>query len=116
MRLILTAASGLALGAGMAFAQTPFDPATARETACAPRSDEPPGSAQQAPFLEADLTGCAPDAGLSDPTLAREEAAAASASAIVAASLAEADRRLATMKFETGPPPRNMTKGRTPSP
>lgn len=116
MRLILTAAAGLAFGAGMAFAQTPLDAATAQEAACTPRGDETPGSVQQAPFPEADLTGCAPDAGPTDPTLAREEAAAASASAIVAASLAEADRRLATMKFVTGPPPRNMTKGRTPSP
>jgi hypothetical protein len=44
-------------------------------------------------------------------TAASEEIAAASG-AIVDATLAEADRRAASLKFKVGPPPRNMTQGR----
>ena len=35
-------------------------------------------------------------------------------SAAVAAALADAQRNLENLRFEVGPPPRNMTKGRTP--
>ncbi len=46
-------------------------------------------------------------------TLAHAQAAAPnSARAIVEATLAEADRRAATMKFEVGPPPLNLSRGR----
>ena len=41
-----------------------------------------------------------------------EEQASASARQAVAQTLAEADRNAASLKFEVGPPPRNMTKGR----
>lgn len=46
------------------------------------------------------------------PELTPEEEASASARAVVAQTLAEADRNAASLKFEVGPPPRNMTKGR----
>lgn len=46
------------------------------------------------------------------PELTPEEQASASAREVVAQTLAEADRNAASMKFEVGPPPRNMTKGR----
>lgn len=42
-----------------------------------------------------------PDASVTDP-----------ARALVAATLAEADRRAAAMKFEVGPPPLNLSRGR----
>jgi hypothetical protein len=45
-----------------------------------------------------------------------DEIAAASARGVVAATLAEANRRVANLKFVIGPPPRNMTKGRNPAP
>ena len=46
------------------------------------------------------------------PVLTAEEQASASARQAVAQTLAEADRNAASLKFEVGPPPRNMTKGR----
>lgn len=46
------------------------------------------------------------------PELTPEEVASASARERVAQTLAEADRNAASLKFEVGPPPRNMTKGR----
>jgi hypothetical protein len=39
------------------------------------------------------------------------QAAPSTASSVVAATLAEAHRRTANLKFEVGPPPRNLTKG-----
>ena len=46
-------------------------------------------------------------------TLARaDEHIASASSSIVAATLAEAERRAANLKFEVGPPPRFMTKER----
>ena len=50
---------------------------------------------------------CLPQA----PTAAATEISAASG-AIINATLAEADRRAASLKFEVGPPPRNVTRGR----
>lgn len=41
-----------------------------------------------------------------------QEPAALSAGSVVEQTLAEADRNAASLKFEVGPPPRNMTKAR----
>lgn len=41
-----------------------------------------------------------------------EEPAAATAGRLIDETLADADRKAASLKFEVGPPPRNMTKGR----
>lgn len=41
-----------------------------------------------------------------------EDAAAATAGRLIDETLADADRKAASLKFEVGPPPRNMTKGR----
>lgn len=49
------------------------------------------------------------------PALTGSRAAAAS-SAIIADALAEAERRAANMKFEVGPPPPRLTRGRNPGP
>ncbi len=46
------------------------------------------------------------------PQPTAEDMAAAAAKAMVKDTLAEADAKAANMKFEVGPPPRNMTKGR----
>ena len=46
------------------------------------------------------------------PELTPEEQSSAFARERVAQTLAEADRHAASLKFEVGPPPRNMTKGR----
>lgn len=46
------------------------------------------------------------------PPPTAEDLAAAAARVAVNQSLAEADAAAANMKFEVGPPPRNMTKGR----
>jgi hypothetical protein len=45
-----------------------------------------------------------------------EDRAAAASGKIVADTLAEAERRVATMKFEVGPPPPRLTRGRSPDP
>jgi hypothetical protein len=49
-------------------------------------------------------------------TPSEEELAERFAKAIVAQTLAEADSKAATMKFDVGPPPRNMTSGRADGP
>lgn len=46
------------------------------------------------------------------PPPSEEEVAAEAARQALAETLAEADRRVGAMKFEVGPPPRNMTRDR----
>jgi hypothetical protein len=46
------------------------------------------------------------------PAPTPEEAVAISTRELVEKTLAEADRRAGSLKFEVGPPPRHMTKGR----
>jgi hypothetical protein len=41
---------------------------------------------------------------------------AAASNSIIAEALAEAERRAANMKFEVGPPPPRLTRGRNPGP
>jgi hypothetical protein len=53
--------------------------------------------------------------GLAAPP-SEEEVATDSARAVVAQSLAEAEANAIRLKFDVGPPPRNMTKGRTERP
>ena len=108
MRLILVSAAGLALTAGASLAQTAGNssPAALADGACLITADPGPAEA-----------GCTPSiAQGAAAAFEQDEIAAASARAIVAATLAEADRRVANMKFVIGPPPRNMTKGRNPAP
>lgn len=71
--------------------------------------------------IAADETQCAPmreaAADLAKtyvvtPPPSDEEIAAESARKALAQTLAEADRRVGTLKFEVGPPPRNMTSSR----
>jgi len=47
------------------------------------------------------------------PVPTEEELAAEAARQVLAQTLAEADERVGALKFEAGPPPRNMTRGRT---
>ena len=118
MRIILASVAGLALAVGAAVAQTPAVGAQQAqgEATCLDTADLRPEADEQG--LTDGETGCS--AALEAPgALSQGEtdkATAASSSAVVAASLAEADRRLANMKFVIGPPPRNMTKGRNPAP
>lgn len=110
MRIILSTATAIAIATGTAAAQSPTAAAVCTSGTGVPAAvDEPPAQGETA--CSAELQGV--DVGSAD---APSEAAATSASAIVAATLAEADRRLANMKFVIGPPPRNMTKGRNPAP
>ena len=71
--------------------------------------------------VSADVAACTPvrDAAteLSASVVAEGATAAATeisaaSGAIINATLAEADRRAASLKFEVGPPPRNVTRGR----
>jgi hypothetical protein len=118
VRIILASAAGLALAVGAAVAQTPADGAQRApgEATCRDPGELLPGADERR--LSDGETGCSvamevPGALSQAET---DEATAASSSALVEASLAEADRRLANMKFVIGPPPRNMTKGRNPAP
>lgn len=71
--------------------------------------------------VAADETRCAPmreaatelaGALIVVPPPTEEELAVQSSRQVVAQTLAEADRRVGTLKFEAGPPPRNMTRDR----
>lgn len=50
------------------------------------------------------------------PPPTEEELVAEAARKALAQTLAEADRRVGALAFEVGPPPRNMTRNRTPAP
>lgn len=72
--------------------------------------------------VSADETRCAPvreaarelaNTYLLAPPPTEEELAAVAARQKVNQTLAEADRRVGMLKFEAGPPPRNMTRART---
>lgn len=67
-------------------------------------------AARCAPLREAAKELAATYVIVPEPT--PEEKASASVRERVAQTLAEADRSAASLKFEVGPPPRNMTKGR----
>lgn len=71
--------------------------------------------------VAADATRCAPmreaatelaAAYIVPPQPTQEELAAEAARQALARTLAEARQRVVALKFETGPPPRNMTRGR----
>ena len=98
-------------------AQTALDAAITRLLQTAPRDTAITVLNQ----ISADQTVCAPvrDAatGLAATVVAASAAAAdqqisEASGSIVGATLAEAEHRAANLKFEVGPPPRNMTKGR----
>lgn len=75
--------------------------------------------------VAADETRCAPmreaatelaQTYIVTPPPTEEELQAENARQVLAQTLAEADQRVGTLRFETGPPPRNMTRDRTPHP
>ncbi len=71
-------------------------------------------TAQCAPMREAAAELAADYVVTPPPT--DEEIAAEGARQALAQTLAEADARVGTMKFEVGPPPRNMTRNRPSTP
>ncbi|HEY7797842.1 MAG TPA: hypothetical protein VIA80_03695 [Hyphomonadaceae bacterium] len=56
------------------------------------------------------------DQALAESVTATDEAVSSASTSIVAATLAEAERRAANLKFEVAPPPRFMTKERNSRP
>lgn len=139
MRVLIFSAAAL-LAAPCAIAQTPAagPDALTKDVACAASAAKPAldanvrkelGDGQGARSamaarlnqISSDSTVCGPvrDAAkdLASTYAAADPASGPTAShapnAAVAEALAEAQRRLANLKFEVGPPPRNMTKGRT---
>jgi hypothetical protein len=118
VRLVLVLALGHVLAAASAAAQAPGLSATTDAKHCAVPADLTLKEALPASSLEPGATSdgaCMPATDVAAPVDA-DVAAAASAKAIVATALAEANQRVASLKFLIGPPPRNMTKGRNPAP
>lgn len=142
MRTFLSAAAGLTLTAFPAFAQGANLPdALAKDASCvsavearqslertiaAAPADTPPDAIVSALYQivgRDDVCAPARDAAralaeataAAAPALADQRLASAS-SAIVAATLAEAERRAANLTFEVGPPPRFMTRERKSGP
>jgi hypothetical protein len=71
----------------------------------------------EAPVGEPSKDGIGPATGdqIACAVATDSQGASSPTSAVVAATLAEAQRRAANLKFEVGPPPRNLTKGAAPA-
>ena len=136
LRVLFLAAAGLALAAP-AFAQNAGDlgKALVKGVSCASAAnaktnldDNVGASKASMPDLIASLGQIASDANACQPlrdaardksnelsvSLASqdEDKLKAASRAVVDAALAEADQKVANLKFEVGPPPRNLTRGR----
>lgn len=116
MRLLLVAASVL-LATPSSMAQVASgpekicaDPATAN---VAPPSA---GDASKDVTPASATTGQAADNSAVCAVAPDGQGAPSTASASLAATIAEAERRVANLKFEVGPPPRNLTKGASSTP
>jgi len=109
VRLLLAIAALLA-AAPSAVAQAASDPAKAcAEPAAA--SDSATAAAPPASDASKEATGAISVEADTCATIQEGQGATPPSSAAIAATLAEAERRVANLKFEVGPPPRNLTRG-----
>jgi hypothetical protein len=102
VRLLLAIA--VLVAAPSALAQAANQPAkVCAEPGAAPTGEAPAASdasKDAAPVISAGADACAAGQGVTPAS-----------SGAIAATLAEAERRVANLKFEVGPPPRNLTRG-----